>query len=214
MKTLIITGGRFDYEFVTVFYKTHHYDRVIAVDNGEQYAKMAGIPIDLLVGDFDTRGSECLEEYRKAGVPIIQSIPEKDDTDTEMAIRECIRTRSDCDILCATGGRLDHLFGNIHNMKLMLDEGLRARMIDKYNFVELANKPFTLNVKEYPHKYISFVPFSGPVTGLTLRGFKYEVSDYSLLPGLSRCISNEFARENAEVSFDSGELIVLNTRDK
>ena len=217
MKSLLISGGSFDYDFVVSHYKKHKdaYDRVIAIDYGERYAAMAGIPVDLLVGDFDTRGKDGLSEYEKRGIPILQSVPEKDDTDTEMAIRECLRTGSDFDILCATGGRLDHLLGNLHNLKLGLDAGLRARLLDPQNTVELLRGERRLCREELPYHYISFLPYAGTAHGVRLVGLKYELSGADLEPGYSLGVSNEFVPgKDGYVSVEDGILIMINAKDK
>ena len=43
MKTLIITGGRFNKEFAARFLEKNRYDYIIAVDKGLQYAKELGV---------------------------------------------------------------------------------------------------------------------------------------------------------------------------
>ena len=218
MRTLIITGGSFDYEFAVSFLSQNkkNYDYVIAVDDGLSYAENLGIRPDLIVGDMDTHGTDDIEEYLRNGSRVIKLEPEKDDTDTERAVREAVKLRGDMDILCATGGRLDHLLASIHNLKIALDAGLNARIIDRSNIVFLKNKPFTVSRSECGKKYISFVTFSGEVTGIKLKGFKYPLDGYTLKPGSSRCISNELLDGYGTVEFDGGQdccLIVINSSD-
>ena len=218
MRTLIITGGSFDYEFAVSFLSQNkkNYDYVIAVDDGLSYAEKLGIRPDLIVGDMDTHGTDDIEEYLKNGARVIKLEPEKDDTDTERAVREAIKLGGDMDILCATGGRLDHLLASIHNLKIALDAGLNARIIDRSNIVFLKNKPFTVSRSECGKKYISFVTFAGEVTGIKLKGFKYPLDGYTLKPGSSRCIINELLDGYGTVEFDGGQdccLIVINSSD-
>lgn len=216
MRTLIITGGSFDREFAASFLAKNSYGYVIAVDNGLSYARELGVFPDMIVGDMDTHGKADIEEYRARGAQIIALEPEKDDTDTERAVREAVGIGSDIDILCATGGRIDHLLASIHNLKLALDAGLNARIIDRGNIIFLRNKSFSLRRAECPKKYISFVAFSGEVTGIILKGFKYPLDGYDLKPGISRCISNELTEDEGTVRFDEGEdrcLIVINSSD-
>ena len=213
MRTLIITGGRFDKEFAVSFLKNNKYDFYIAVDYGVNYAEELSIVPDMIVGDFDTRGRRGLHEYEKKGCIVRQFLPEKDDTDTEIAIKETVLRQSDMDIICGTGGRIDHLLANIHNMKIALDAGLNARLIDSGNIVYLKNKDFVIERKELIGKYISFVPFDGEVRGLKLKGFKYPLNGYDLKPGASRCISNEMADNQGFVEFETGCLIVINSLD-
>ena len=213
MKTLIITGGGFEKDFVALFLQNNTYDYVIAVDNGLSYAKTLGIAPDMICGDFDTYGTKAIPEYEGIAT-ILQSVPQKDDTDTEMAIRAAVGLNSDMDIICAMGGRMDHFLGTLQSLKIALDAGLSARIIDSRNIIELKDKPFRVSKKNFPHKYISFIPFSGEVPGLTIEGLKYTCSDYTLTPGITRCVSNEFVGEDeGSISFTGGILTVLNSGD-
>ena len=212
MRTLIISGGRFDEKFAVSFLSENKYDYVIAVDNGGlMYADRLGIVPDLAIGDYDT-ALDC-GGFSKEAVKTIRLVPEKDDTDTEAAINKAVGLGGSIDIICATGGRIDHFLANIHNLKIALDAGIPARIIDEGNVVFLADKSFSMKREDYPGKYISFVPFDGPVKGMKLKGFKYSLDGYTLKPGVSRCISNEFASDTGYVEFESGCLIVINASD-
>ena len=213
MNTLIISGGRFDKEFAASWLKTNVYDYVIAVDYGLRYAKELGIMPDLIVGDFDSNGENFIEEYTELGCDVRKCMPDKDDTDTEIAVREAVLRGNPIDIICATGGRIDHMLANIHVLMLALKAGVEARLLDKGNEIFLKNHSFTLTRAKYSRKYVSFVPFDGIVKGIKLKGFKYTLDGYDLKPGISRCISNEFAEDEAYVEFDSGCLIVINSSD-
>ena len=214
MKTLIITGGRFDKEFAVSFLKDKKYNYIIAVDYGLAYAEELGLTPDMAVGDFDTEGTGKLAAYEAKGCIIRRFIPEKDDTDTEIAVREAVKLKNPIDIMCATGGRIDHLLANIHNMKIALDAGVFVRIIDKCNIIWLQDKNFTISKNQCMGKYISFVPFAGSVKGITLKGFKYPLEGYTLQPGASRCISNELEDEEGIVEFMEGCMIVINSWDE
>ena len=54
--------------------------------------------------------------------------PEKDDTDTELAIKRALAMNcSHITLLGATGGRLDHMIGNIHLLFPCLQKALMQR---------------------------------------------------------------------------------------
>ncbi len=213
MKALIITGGRFNKEFAVSFLEKNKYDYVISVDHGLDYCEDIKITPNMIVGDFDSVKQTALKAYEEKGVLIRRFRPEKDDTDTEIAIKEAVGLGMDIDILGATGGRIDHLLANIHNLMIAMEAGLKARIIDEGNIIYLANDNFAINKDECWGKYISFVPLCGVVTNLKLKGFKYPLNGYNLKPGASRCISNELASNRGEVSFDNGCLIVINSLD-
>ncbi len=61
---------------------------------------------DVIVGDFDSVGTEALAYFKTLpGVAIQKLIPEKDDTDTESAIRLAIRSGAECITLWERRGR-------------------------------------------------------------------------------------------------------------
>lgn len=211
MRTLIISGGEFQKSFCEKFIKREKYDYIIAVDKGLEYALDMDISPDLIMGDLDSAKKESVEKCDKKSIRTFNS--EKNDTDTELAVREAVTRGNPIDILCGTGGRIDHLLGNIHILSIALDYGIEARLIDKNNVIFLRNQNFVINKGEWPGKYISFIPFSGNVMDVKLKGFKYPLDGYDLKPGITRCISNEIVDDIATVEFTNGSLIVINSLD-
>ena len=115
-RCLILTGGKLSLAFAGSFLKEHKFEKVVAVDGGLEAAKELDIIPDVIVGDFDTVHPEILAYYRKME-HIVWEVhqPEKDDTDTELAIKRALAMNcSHITLLGATGGRLDHMIGNIH----------------------------------------------------------------------------------------------------
>ena len=64
-------------------------------------------------------------------------------------------------------------------------------------------------------KYVSFLPLTEKVLGITLDGFKYPLhnKDISILENPSLCVSNEVPGERAKISFREGILICVESRD-
>ena len=62
-------------------------------------------------------------------------------------------------------------------------------------------------------KYISFLPMTETVEGLTLRGFKYPLQRRTIGLGTSLCISNELVWEEGAITFTDGVLIVVESHD-
>lgn len=87
---------------------------MIAVDGGLKGAKELGLVPDVIVGDFDSVDPAVLAFYRKME-HIVWEVPAgKDDTDTELALKRAMAMGAgEIVILGATGGRLDHMIGNI-----------------------------------------------------------------------------------------------------
>ena len=95
---LIVSGGPTDRKFAAEFVKNRKYPYVIAVDAGLAVCEELGLVPDLAVGDFDTFGLERMEELKKEeGWATDVHKPEKDETDTELALqRESISAMLAC----------------------------------------------------------------------------------------------------------------------
>ena len=103
---LIVSGGPTDRKFAAEFVKNRKYPYVIAVDAGLAVCEELGLVPDLAVGDFDTFGLERMEELRKKeGWATDVHKPEKDETDTDLAVRSALRAGfHTAHVLGATGG--------------------------------------------------------------------------------------------------------------
>ena len=214
-RCLILTGGKLSLAFAGSFLKEHKFEKVVAVDGGLEAAKELDIIPDVIVGDFDTVHPEILASYRKME-HIVWEVhqPEKDDTDTELAIKRALAMNcSHITLLGATGGRLDHMIGNIHLLFPCLQKGTYAEIVDSQNRLYLIDGEHTFRKGETWGKYISFLPLTEEVKGITLRGFKYPLTDRDISIGTSLCISNELVEEEGTITFSDGVLITVESHD-
>lgn len=222
MKTcLLISGGPLDLSFAKDFLKDRKYDYVVAADAGFAACLELGIHPDLLVGDFDTFGRENIENYLddpKYQVDIHK--PEKDETDTELAFRR-IREEgfTEVDVLGVLGGRIDHEISNIHLLVHEIKKGLRANCYDSRNRIYIldseSRKEYNFSRSSQYGKYVSFLPITESVKGITLTGFKYPLKDkdISILENPSLCVSNEVQDEEAVILINEGILICVESKD-
>lgn len=218
MKTgVIITGGRLDTAFASKFLKENPADLVVSVDGGLEKTKALGLVPHAVVGDFDTVDRNILEEYRKNPC-ILWDVhkPEKDETDTELAVNTAIKlgcTR--LMILGATGGRIDHELSNIHLLKYCLDNQVEAYLYDSQNKVYLLSQGRTFCREALYGTYVSFIPMTEEVRAITLTGFKYPLNRKHISIGAEAglCISNEVITDRAWITFDSGILICIESKD-
>ena len=140
--------------------------------------------------------------------------PEKDDTDTEYAIREAIRRGAmEIVVIGATGTRIDDVLGNISLLGIGLEEQIKISLVDEHNRIRMINQPLTIRKAEQYGKYVSLIPFSEKVSGVTLRGLKYPLTDYTMGGFNSLGISNEIVSDEASISLSSGQLIVIESKD-
>ena len=212
---LLITGGNLDLDFAGAFCKSQSFDLTIVADGGLKAAKALGICPDVIVGDLDTADPSLVEEFRK--VPyILWDIhpPEKNETDTELALRRAMSMGADrIQILGATGGRFDHMLANVFLLYGCLQKGVEAYILDRQNRIFLIEDTYTFYRDKLWGKYISFLPLLGEIRGITLEGFCYPLKDYDLEAGSSRCISNELAGDKGTIYFREGIAICVESRD-
>ncbi|NLK27719.1 MAG: thiamine diphosphokinase [Clostridiales bacterium] len=213
-RTLIITGGRIEDEFIKKILESNHYSMIIAVDRGLEVADRFGLPIDYIVGDFDSTSSFLLDKYREKQIPMKSFPVEKDKSDTHLAVELALNIGTDAiDLIGATGTRLDHTLANLHLLLIPLQNKTDAFILDSHNKIYLKQDSFTIDKNRQYGDYISFLPFHGDVHDLRLEGFKYPLPGILLTAGDSLCISNEIMDEQAIVSFTDGILAVFETRD-
>lgn len=224
MRCLMISGGPLDFDFARAFLTKERlasYDRVIAVDMGAQACKELSLHPDFLVGDFDTLGHGALTEYETDSTVQLQiHRPEKDETDTELAFRTAMEAGcTSIDLLGATGGRIDHEISNIHLLYSARKRGLKIYIYDAGNKIYLldaALEPRTDFFRDQTYgSYVSFLPLTEEVKGITLTGFRYPLhqKDISILNNPSLCVSNEIVSERAVISFSAGVLICVESKD-
>lgn len=95
---------------------------------------------------------------------------------------------------------------------MAIEKGIKAKIIDEHNEIELINKETTVK-KDDKYKYISIIPLTTEVTGITLKGFKYLLDNYTLKIGNSLGISNEQIENEGKISLKEGILIVIKSID-
>ena len=218
---LMITGGPLDLSFAKEFIKGRSYDMVIAVDAGFSSCQQLGVHPDLLVGDFDTFGRDKIKQYlERSEYTIDMHQPEKDETDTELAFRHArLHNCTTVDVLGALGGRIDHELSNLHLLVHEKKKGLAVNYYDQKNKIfgidAEIDGGFVFKQDFCYGKYVSFLPITEQVKGITLTGFKYPLTkkDISILQNPSLCVSNEVVEPEAKISFDEGILICIESRD-
>jgi thiamine pyrophosphokinase len=85
--------------------------------------------------------------------------------------------------------------------------------MDEYNKIYLKQESFRIEKQKQHGDYVSLLPFSEEVNGLTLTGFHYPLDRIRLTAGSSLGISNEIIEEIAVVEFVKGTLLVIESRD-
>ena len=199
---LIITGGEF-----APFAPPVEGEYVIACDRGYEHARRAGIRPDLVVGDLDS----CRVEL-ESGVPLRRLPVEKDDTDTMSALRLALSEGfRDIRLVCALGGRLDHLLANLQSLAFAAARGASVRIESPDTEIRtLRNGSLRLPRRE--GYSLSVFAVDGVCRGLCIRGAKYTLEDAELRPDFPLGASNEWSAEEAEITLRAGTLLIVESR--
>lgn len=188
----------------------------IGVDRGVLLLISHGIEPAYAFGDFDSVTDEEWALIRSRVKNIEAFRAEKDEPDMELAVNWALEQSAEkIRIFAGTGGRLDHFLGNVQLLLRPILNRVNAtiEIIDKKNII-FAKGPGSYRIeKDEQKKYISFIPYSSAVSGLTLTGFKYPLNDRHIPLTSTLCISNELIGDNGTFSFTKGILLVIRSND-
>ena len=171
------------------------------------------MPVHYILGDFDSLPKGILEEYKEKNIAIRTFPPEKDYTDTHLALMWAMEEKADkVTIIGGLGTRFDHSFANIGLLSVLLEHGIEGEILDPYNRIFMMDKKHsgTVVLRKNPNKieFISLISYTEQVTGITLEGFKYPLKNETLTIGISRGISNELQKEEGTIVIEDGILLV------
>lgn len=216
--TIIVSGGNIHKDFALDFLKKNKTENtcLIAADRGVEFFMGTDLEPDVAVGDFDSlsaEGAKYMETLKHTEIRRLK--PEKDDSDTQSAANYAIEQGTErIMILGATGNRIDHLMANFGLLMLGKIKQVQIVLVDAYNYISLIESGMILKKEEQFGKYVSFFPIEGEVTGLTLKGFKYPLNSYTLkVEDSGLTVSNEISDPEAEVTFETGKLLMIMSRD-
>lgn len=168
-------------------------------DGGAQRARELGWMPHLVVGDLDSIGPDLLRELADAGVDI-QHLSGQEDTDLE----KCLKVLRDRGmhrilILSATGGLLDHAFGNFSILARYASH-LDLVLFDHQYRIDILARSITARVRRGDR--VSIVPLPR-VTGVTYSGLRYPLFDATL----------EFGSAEGTCNMAEEECITIDIRD-
>jgi thiamine pyrophosphokinase len=213
-RVIIFTGGSTDINFLKKqeFLKE---DFIICADHGLETAHDLSLVPNLLVGDFDSVNQKVLAQYKgREGIGIVRFRPEKDDTDTELALHMALDTEPE-EILIygGFGTRLDHTIANIGLLRQPFMRGIKAVMCDAFNRLCMVQGSYRIRRDEAFGEFVSILPYFGDAKGVTLKGFKYLLKDAVMKAGSSLGVSNEIVAEEGVIEVREGIVLVVESRD-
>lgn len=195
---LLVTGGDApDLELVRLRIAACSF--ICAADSGLDVLMSWGMEPDLIVGDMDSVSDEALlDRY----ADVIRHPADKDETDTEIGIRE-LRNRGYQRILLigGGGGRLDHLLA----IRALFDKpwGQDEWLTHRERVIRITE---TTSFRVSPGSTISVFPLGNGASGMSSRGLKWPLDGLNWEPG-------EFGVSNMavapEVMINPGRKAVL-----
>ena len=198
---LIISGG--DFSPFTVPEGAF----IIACDRGYAYALRCGVRPDLVVGDFDSYRGEL-----DPGIPVQKLPVEKDDTDTVSALRYALEQGyREITLVCALGGRLDHLLANLQAAVFAAKRGAALRIVGADTEI-LTLRPGSLRLPRKEGWSLSVFAAEDRCRGVSIKGTKYELMDAELTNDFPLGVSNEWAAPEAEISLREGTLLIVQSQ--
>lgn len=213
MSTLIVTGGNINTEFLKETLEKTEFETIIAADKGLEALNKINVMPNYIIGDFDSVNKTTLNQYENKNIEITYLKPEKDFTDTHMAIKLAIEKRAKhITIIGATGTRMDHTLANIHVLKEALQNNVPTEIINENNIIMLINRKAKL-IKNTNYKYVSIIPLTTKITGVTLKGFKYNIENATINLGESIGVSNEQIEQEALIEIKEGIAILIYSKD-
>jgi thiamine pyrophosphokinase len=185
---------------------------VIAADGGLHKAQLLGLRPDLVIGDGDSLGPDALAELADSGIELRLHPRDKDESDTELALRAAVeRGAQRIVVLGALGGvRFDHGLANVLLLALPELAGRAVVLVDRRTTVRLlAGAGAALELHGTAGDLVSLLPLSEQVTGVRTVGLRFALRGEPLAQGPGRGLSNELTGTHARIEIDGGRLAVI-----
>ena len=205
MKRCVIIGAvEIDFPVSHLIKET---DYVICADKGWQNALKRGIKPDMIVGDFDSSPYPETADVSVTVLPVV-----KDDTDTFHIARYVVENGyTDVLMLGLIGGkRIEHTIANIQTLVYFADNRINATAMDRFSTL-MVIKDGTVVLPDMREKFFSLFSMGDRAEGVTIKGAKYPLADYTVTNSFPIGVSNEFSGETVEISVKNGSLLLIVT---
>lgn len=183
-------------------------DLLIAADGGYDALTKLNLTPDIVVGDFDSRDGKVPDVSGKT--ELVELKVQKNDTDLGHAVELGIeRGYRDFLLFGASGGRLSHTEANIRIMRGIVERGGSAVLYGKDSNLRVFKDSRT-DYSEKDRGMLSMFSLTETSEGVTIRGLKYLLTDYTLSFTDPVGVSNMFTGEKGYIEVRKGVLLVIN----
>lgn len=214
MRTLIIGNGKIE-NYLSLQKYVDEATYVICADGGSRHGRKFGLKPDMIIGDLDSALDPDIKFFKEIGVEFEKHPVEKDKTDMEICLEKAMEKSKEVTILGATGGRADHYLANVLMLSNFADRGMEVLIADEYNEIRVLSDKFKneIEISGTTSEFLSLIPLTETVVGVTTKGLKYELTKKDLSFGSTFSISNNFNEKKATVSFEKGKMLVVKSKD-
>lgn len=192
-----------DYTYVRALLDTLDTPLIVCADGGHKHARALGLTPDLLLGDGDSGG------VAQAG-ELVRLPCEKEDTDTQACVRVIAqRGCKHASLVCATGGRLDHMLANLLLLEQAHALGMTLTVYDAQNMVCLhpgGRVQFGVPAR---YRYFSLVPLDAVLYDVTIEGAKYPLHGAQVRREAMVTISNQAAAPSVTITIGRGRALLI-----
>jgi thiamine pyrophosphokinase len=207
MKYLIMANGEYG-ELDWYRGRAQEYDCVIAADGGAGQALRLGFVPGRVIGDLDSLSRTDRERLESLGAVFDVYPPEKDDTDTQLALKLAGQEGADrITIWGGTGNRLDHTLSNLFSAAGFAGPGTTICFEHPRFTIYLVCR--RLVVPGRVGDTVSLITLGSRAEGVSLDGFKYPLHEAVLDYRYPYTVSNVVAAPDPSVRVSSGIVAVI-----
>ena len=207
MKAFIYTGGNIWVDGITE--KPKKDDLIIAADAGWRNAKDCGVTPQILVGDLDSLGEPDVPDDTE----VIHLPAEKDDTDTQVAVRIALeRGSNEIVIIGGLDGRLDHTLSSLAILEYLDLKHVHALITSGKNRAHFLRNNSTL-IARSDFRYLSLIAADAKVKGVTVEGCKYPLKRATLTRLNQYAVSNEITGNCTLIDVRRGGVWIVESRE-
>lgn len=207
--SVLFLAGRYYSSDFSFYRKLARGKYTVAVDGGFRFFKRAGLTPDLLIGDLDSLGGKPRQLSTKT--KLIVHPTAKDQTDTELALRHCVKQGArSIDIVQPAIGDPDHFLANLYLLTLKLSgkttRQIKLRLVGpRFEAIYLDNSRHVL--RQAVGETVSVIPVSASIR-LTGTGMEYD-SDWTLIKrGQTKSARNRVVSLRAAIEV-SGQAFLI-----
>ena len=179
-------------------------DFVIACDRGYRYCAGLGLQPDLFIGDFDSYDGAV-----DPAVPVERLQPEKDDTDTMLAVKTGLeRGETEFHIYGGMGGRrTDHTIANFQALLYLARRGAQGWLYGQgERYTAVCGGTVTFPARD--RGILSVFCLGADARDVSIQGGQYPLHHAVLTAEFPLGVSNHFVGQPITVSVWDGSLLI------